>query len=165
MVITVRRAAESDFPHVKQVFCEANRFHAALLPHRFQVVDPIITPDGLAAVLTDEDAALFVAETDHHVVGIVLLRLMRNPEDPILRPRRYTNVDDIAVLESYQGRGVGRRLMRRALEWAKRQGAQDIELSVSEANQRVIALCERLGYERVARRMRRRIDGAEWADK
>jgi hypothetical protein len=46
MVITVRRAAESDFPHVKQVFCEANRFHAALLPHRFQVVDPIITPDG-----------------------------------------------------------------------------------------------------------------------
>jgi ribosomal protein S18 acetylase RimI-like enzyme len=159
MVITVRRATESDFPLVKQVFSEANRFHAALLPQRFRVADPIITPDWLAAVLVDGDKALFVAEADHQVVGVLLLRLMRSPEDPIFRPRRYANVDEVAVLESHQGRGIGHRLMQRAAEWAKRQSAQGIELSVAEANRRAIALYEGMGYETTRRRMAIRIDG------
>jgi ribosomal protein S18 acetylase RimI-like enzyme len=165
MVITIRRATESDFAPVRQVFSEANRFHAALLPQRFQVVDPIITPGWLAAVLAEEDTGLFVAEAEHHVVGVLLLRLMRSSKDPIFRPRRYVNVDEIAVLEAYQGQGVGRRLMQRALEWARQQGAQDIELSVSEANRRAIALYETMGYESVGRRMRRRIDSGGCADK
>jgi ribosomal protein S18 acetylase RimI-like enzyme len=68
-------------------------------------------------------------------------------------------VDEVAVLESHQGRGIGHRLMQRAAEWAKRQSAQGIELSVAEANRRAIALYEGMGYETTRRRMAIRIDG------
>lgn len=66
----------------------------------------------------------------------------------------------IGMLPEARGSGLGRRLMQAAIEAARRQGMERIELEVFASNTRAIALYERLGFVRegVKRRVRR-IDG------
>jgi len=86
------------------------------------------------------------------------VRVVASPEDPIFRRRWCVYVDEIAMTRSYQGQGIGRRLMERADQWAVEQGVNEVWLDVWEANEGAITFYERLGYETVRRRMSRGVD-------
>jgi ribosomal protein S18 acetylase RimI-like enzyme len=156
--LVIRRATGADFDQVSRVFSEENRFHADLLPEMLQVADPVMTREWFDAVLAGSEQALFVAEGSGEVVGVLLLRVVASPEDPIFRRRRCVYVDEIAVTRSYQGQGIGRRLMERAGQWAVEQGVNEVWLDVWEANEGALAFYERLGYKTVRRRMSRVVD-------
>ncbi len=66
----------------------------------------------------------------------------------------------IGMLPEARGRGLGRRLMTDAIQAARRQGLERIELEVFASNSRAIALYESLGFVRegVKRRVRK-LDG------
>jgi RimJ/RimL family protein N-acetyltransferase len=66
----------------------------------------------------------------------------------------------VGMLPEARGTGLGRRLMQAAIEAARRQGMERIELEVFASNTRAIALYERIGFVRegVKRRVRK-IDG------
>lgn len=53
----------------------------------------------------------------------------------------------------WRGRGVGRALMDRALEWASRSPLQKLALSVYAHNAPAIALYRKLGFEEEGRRV------------
>jgi RimJ/RimL family protein N-acetyltransferase len=66
----------------------------------------------------------------------------------------------IGMLEAVRGRGVGRRLMAAAIEAARKQGMERIELEVFVSNTRAIALYESLGFVREGlKRRARKLDG------
>ena len=146
MNISVRRALSSDFDLVGRVFAEENRFHAALLPERFQIAEPIMTRDWFTEIITHPQKALLVAENEHEIVGVLLIVIQANPDDPIFQPRRYGYVEEVAVAERYRGQGIGQRLMQKAHHWAVEQGMQEIELHVWENNQPAIVNSHRVNY-------------------
>lgn len=158
MDVLIRPATGADFDEVGRVFGEENRFHANLLPEIFEVAEPIMTPEWYEALLSDPDQTLYVAELEHEIVGLLLLREMANPDDPIFRPRRYAYVDEVAVAQAHRRRGIGRRLMEQALQWARERGLGTIELNVWAANPGAIEFYRRLGYGVIRHRMRREID-------
>ena len=163
MDITIRLASIADLDQVGRIFAEENRYHVELLPERFRVVEPIITHEWFASVLSTSTQALFVAEVDGQAVGVLLLREMQSPEDPIFRLRRYVTIEEIALSQPYRGRGIGRRLVKQAEQWALERGIGQIEVDVWERNQPAIAFYERLGFEPVRRRMQRLIPRREGA--
>lgn len=66
----------------------------------------------------------------------------------------------IGMLPEARGRGLGRRLMVEAIEAARRQGMERIELDVFASNTRAIALYESLGFWREGvKRRARKLDG------
>jgi ribosomal protein S18 acetylase RimI-like enzyme len=66
----------------------------------------------------------------------------------------------IGMLAEARGRGLGRRLMTEAIEAARRQGMERIELEVFASNTRAIALYQSLGCEREGlKRRARKLDG------
>lgn len=66
----------------------------------------------------------------------------------------------IGMLQEVRGRGLGRRLMREAIDAARRQGMERIELEVFASNTRAIALYESLGFQHEGRKRRvRKLDG------
>jgi GNAT superfamily N-acetyltransferase len=73
---------------------------------------PIITPESIVA------DTVFIAQVDAVTVG--WYRLLTGAETTIL--------DDLWVLPACMGRGVGRTLFTHAVEQARGQGAQAIEL-------------------------------------
>lgn len=53
----------------------------------------------------------------------------------------------VSVARDWRGRGVGRELMTRAIEWARRtEGISRVELEVFSDNARAIRLYERMGF-------------------
>jgi GNAT superfamily N-acetyltransferase len=100
--------------------------------------DPQIDPDlaDPAAVYT----ALWVALADGDVVGSIALRDLGTGELELKR---------MYLHPSQRGRGVGKRLLTTALEWARANGATLIRLDTSERMETAQRLYEAYGFERV----------------
>ena len=95
----IRTATKADFEGVGLVFAGDNRYHANLLPDRFQVADPIMTQEWYDRVLAEPTRTLIVAEADEKIAGLVMVSIFQSPDDPIFRPRRYAYVAELAVLD------------------------------------------------------------------
>jgi ribosomal protein S18 acetylase RimI-like enzyme len=108
----IRQATQSDFDQVGAVFAEENQFHTDLLPDRFQIAKPIMTHEWFDAILENNAQALFVAEHGEKIVGVLLIKLMTNPDDPIFCPRRYAYVDELVVAEQHRAKGINRVLVQ-----------------------------------------------------
>ena len=88
---------------------------------------------------------IFVAEADGAVVGYVTTRL-----DEFARIGRIPN---LAVTESYRGRGVASDLIRHAVEWMRGRGMAMAKIETLEQNQRGQSLYPKLGFVEVARQI------------
>ncbi len=62
--------------------------------------------------------------------------------------KRVCEIHEIAVLSEWQGRGVGRTLLFKALEYAKNRGRNLVELWVGIRNYRAIKFYEKMGFVR-----------------
>lgn len=60
--------------------------------------------------------------------------------------RRGAEIADLAVLPRFRGRGIGRALVERLLEEARRLGIPAVEIGADSGNRRALSLYERLGF-------------------
>lgn len=156
--IMIRRATLEDYQAVSTLFEQVDQLHADALPDLFQPSDgPARSQEWFAQIAASEDAALFVAEQQGILVGLVLCRVHNSPAFPLFVPRRYVHINDLVVHESFQGKGIGRLLMQRAHEWTKEQSMTDVELDVYEFNMPARTLYEHLGYQTMRRTMWHRL--------
>lgn len=156
--LTIRLATAQDFEQVGIVFAEENQFHADLVPEIIQTAVPIMTQEWYDDVLNDPNQTLFVAEMGAEVVGVALVELRNNIDDPIFRTCRYGHIIDIAVAAARRGHGIGRMLMERIHQWGHAQGISEIELQVWHRNDQAIGFYEKLGYQKWRHTMRFVID-------
>ena len=59
-------------------------------------------------------------------------------------------LDTIAVTENSRGRGIGKMMIQKVIQFAREQGFSSIKLSVINTNNREKLLYERLGFRKVA---------------
>lgn len=57
------------------------------------------------------------------------------------------DINQVAVVQSYRGQGVGRKMMHALLERLKQTGVKAVTLEVRAGNQPAIALYEALGFQ------------------
>ncbi len=107
----------------------AKGLHGEFVPRRIAYIK-----ENLAKV-DRSDSATFVAKTNGKVLGFV---------DPTIEDGK-RHISAIYVDPEAQGRGVGSKLMQRALEWHGR--GQDIFLEVVAYNQNAISFYKRFGFE------------------
>lgn len=103
------------------------------------------TVESNARVIRDmnraDNSLYLVAEIEGELVGILTL------EGAKRRNVRHTAVLGITVAKEWRGQGIGRRLMKEAIEWARGTGILTrIELHVFARNAVAIALYESLGF-------------------
>jgi ribosomal protein S18 acetylase RimI-like enzyme len=159
MGISIREATRDDYESICELYAEADAFHAEALPALFRVADgPARTEYFISHLIQDEDVALLVAEAGGELVGVVHVVERAAPDFPCVVPRRYAQVDSLAVKASFRRQGTGRSLMEEARRWAAGRGLPRIELTVWEFNQGAMALYEELGYETANRKMWRSTD-------
>jgi RimJ/RimL family protein N-acetyltransferase len=112
----------------------------------------------LRAVRRHPDAAVFVAETESRVVG--RLSVARDPH-PASR-----HVADLGLMVAvgFRGRGIGRALLERAVEWARSAGVRKLELHVFPHNEPAISLYESFGFVREGFRRAHYRRGTDYVD-
>lgn len=157
--VLVRPAAAADRPAVTRLRRLAERTHARLMPDYFRAA-PADAPGAWqpgegpwSTVLLAERAE----KKDRAVVGFVAVKVVVTPRDPAMVPRRRAHVEVIVVDEGHRGAGIGRTLMRAATAWAREREAEEMVLTVWADNAAAEALYAALGYQPIARILRRRI--------
>ena len=162
MQLRVRLAQSADYHAACRLWAEADALHARERPERFRPTDqPARSRRLFDAHLADTDQALFVAEVDGDVVGLVRVQALERaevPDVPALTPRRYAMVQELVVAQSHHRRGIATRLMAEAHRWARDRGLTQVELSVYQFNHPALRLYSKLGYSPDSRRLARKLD-------
>ncbi len=157
--IHIRPATRLDVPELRGLRAQVHALHARLLPDFFRLED-----NGGALVLErDPWAEILVAcagdKADAQVRGYIVMRVVDTPWDPSMTPRRRAQVEILVVDESHRREGIGARLMTEASRWARGRGAVEVVLTVWTDNREAERFYESLGYEPIARVLRRSTEG------
>src|SRR5262249_57318991 len=91
--------------------------------------------------------ALWTAEEGCVATVYVVGFFSDRPDNPFRQPRRWCEIDQIAVDPAWRRRGVGRMLMQAALDEARARGSSDVELSSWAFNTDAHALFRSFGFE------------------
>jgi ribosomal protein S18 acetylase RimI-like enzyme len=159
MDIHIRAATPQDYEAVLPLFDEIDAPHRQHHPERFQEPQgPARERDYFLAVLADERHGFFVAEINSELAGFVHVIMQETSPFPIVRPRRFAQLDAIVVKTAYRSQGVGHLLMAQADTYARAHGAESIELGVYEFNRDAQDFYRGLGYTTFCRRMGKRLD-------
>ena len=135
--LAIRSPSEGDIPALLALerVCFDTSYYR---PHRFSRSQFMFS-------LRNPDAILFVA-----VQQTVLLGYIAGFQGH--RGRHGTaRIESIAVSTVARARGIGRNLMRRFLQEARRRGRRRVTLEVAEANERAIQFFSTQGFKRVCR--------------
>lgn len=146
--ISYRRATIDDILTVCELGQILNMVHHSARPDIYANATAEFARDKShwLASLTGEDRAMFLAEHGGTAIGFITVQVMR-PTSPLLQPSIFGRIGSIAVLEQLRGHGVGRALMRLAEEWARKNGAGDMRLTVWAFNEQAVGLYQELGYD------------------
>ncbi|HXJ23665.1 MAG TPA: GNAT family N-acetyltransferase [Polyangia bacterium] len=148
----LRRGRHDDWPGAEALLREVDDLHAALAPSFFR--------SGPRAelewrrLLSDPNAVAVVAVEQNPagpLVGMVAARVYDTPAEPAMLPRRRAHVETLVVAARCRRRGIGRRLLIAAGDWARARGAVEIVLTAWEGNEAADAFYQRLGYRVLSR--------------
>jgi putative acetyltransferase len=155
-VIDVRPAEPADAPALVSLAAEVGREPGGWLLTTETWRSATDERRYLRAVRRHADAAVFVAVDGEKVVG--RLSVARDPHPAS------AHVADLGLMvaASHRRRGIGRRLLDRAVMWARQSGVRKLELHVFPWNEPAIRLYETFGFVREGhRRGHYRRDGAD----
>jgi ribosomal protein S18 acetylase RimI-like enzyme len=83
-------------------------------------------------------SSVYVAVLAEQIVGILVLF----PIDKTL-----IEIKNIAVLETHQGKGIGKKMLAFAFSEAKEKGFQDIQIGTANSSIGQLALYQKMGFE------------------
>jgi ribosomal protein S18 acetylase RimI-like enzyme len=107
-----------------------------------EAVQSLLRLLSLRAEVTTQDTPTWVAESGGRVVGMVTLCVFKT----LTGPKAY--LDHLVVAPSCRGQGIGRALVRHAIEQARVAGASRIDLTASDEKEAGRALYESLGFHK-----------------
>jgi ribosomal protein S18 acetylase RimI-like enzyme len=156
--VRVREAALGDAGALTELRRQAERTHARLMPDYFREAPadaagswtPGRGPWSTVLVAT-------LAAGRGNVVGFVAVKVVVTPRDPAMVPRRRAHLEIVVVDEDHRDVGIGTALMQAATGWARERGAEEMVLTVWSDNAAAEALYRGLGYEPIARVLRRQL--------
>ena len=142
----IRRANKNDVPFLNKLLIQVCSVHSEGRPDLFKRGAKKYTDNELIALLSDENKPIFVAENNGEVVGYCFCELQPRGGN-IFHDRTTLYVDDLCVDEACRRQGIGERLYRYVVEFAKSKGCYDITLNVWSLNEKAIAFYEKLGLK------------------
>ncbi len=101
----------------------------------------IPTRKELEEILANEDTALFIAK-DKAIVGSLTLVFYRIPTGGKVW------IEDVVVDTNARGRGLGKKLMQFAMDYATKQGYTKIDLTSAPEREAANQLYQKLGFKR-----------------
>lgn len=101
----------------------------------------LITLDRLQVLAASESTRLYLAKEGGHIHGMLSLVVISIPTGT------KAWVEDVVVDDGARGKGVGKSLMRHALEQAKKLGAKTVDLTSRPSREAANKLYQSLGFE------------------
>jgi GNAT superfamily N-acetyltransferase len=140
----IRRGVTTDVPAITELWKEFMDFHASR--EKYFALAAGADAEFVEFVRTccpRETAGLFVAEAGGQLVGYCLAVELDRP--PVFQIKHVVEVMDLAVTARWRGRGVGARLVEKALAWARSRSSGGVEVRVATSNEQALGFWRRIG--------------------
>ena len=99
------------------------------------------SPQALQALIESPSAELWVVKDNERVVGMTTLNFLHRAMGSV------GCVDDVVIDEEYRGQGLGKKLMEKVIEAARKRGARHLGLTSRPAREAANKLYQKLGFE------------------
>lgn len=142
----IRSATLADREGLSRLTAEVHKLHREARPDVYMEFDPEQFRKEISDTLYRPDSILLVAEEEGELAGMALLTL-RQPPNPILKPRLYAFLEELSVGECFRGQGIGTALFTAAKEQALKRGAVSLELQVWSFNEAALRFYEKMGMK------------------
>jgi GNAT superfamily N-acetyltransferase len=149
MTIRIRRAEGVDSPLIAALSAQVWLDTYCVDGINLAVANHILstfTADAMAAKLADPNQQVMVAERDSKLLGVLTLR--RNAICPCDKTLRH-ELDGVYVTRHSHRQGIGGRMLARAYDLARRDGARSLWLTVWYRNARALAFYDALNWQRI----------------
>jgi diamine N-acetyltransferase len=158
MKFILRSAAQEDYDSLGMLYAQGDSYHAQALPQIFRPFEgPARYREYFEMILANDSAAIFVAELQGTLVGMIHSEVRSAPDLPLFVPRHFVYITDLVVSEHFRHQGVGLALVERVHQWTRDKGLTEVELGVWEFNTPAQILYEKLGYQTTRRIMSKRL--------
>lgn len=101
-----------------------------------------LTDEDLQGILASKTTHLFVAKVEGNIVGMTTLVTYRIPY------KHKAWMEDVVVDSQYRGKGIGSKLIREILVFAKQKGFNAVDLTSNPRREEANQLYQRLGFEK-----------------
>ena len=117
----IRRATQEDIPAILRLLEQVLAVHHQGRPDLFREKGTKYSGPELAQMLGQADAPIFVLEESGRVAGYLIGQMIK-ADGAAQVPVTTFYVDDLCVDEAARGKGIGRKLMEYARDYAAAQG-------------------------------------------
>jgi ribosomal protein S18 acetylase RimI-like enzyme len=146
MSIEIRAGRSGDEGRLAVLNGYVHELHVARRPDHFKATELADVAVWFGAVLGNPDARIWIAEQGDEAVGYLVALLHRRSENPFCHPRRWCELDHVAVAEGSRKQGVARALVEHAIADVRADGIFDVEVSSWSFNNDAQRTFERLGF-------------------
>lgn len=146
MGILIRRARVGDEQLLARLNGLAQAIHVAARPDHFKPTGAAELAGWYLSLLQEPAARVWIAEADGAAVGYLVAIFRSVPANPFCRPRRWCEIDQVAVEPAWRRRGIARELVRTAAVEARDEGMRTVELTSWSFNERAQETFRRLGF-------------------
>ncbi|MCC7570979.1 GNAT family N-acetyltransferase [Candidatus Micrarchaeota archaeon] len=136
----IRKIRVEDIDEVVELFDALGKEHLTLYPNRHMYkLDRNANENWKSYVLNDiflsKEKEIFVCELNDVLCGYVTIEIRKRP--PIFTIKEEAYISDLYVLDRYRGEGIGKKLVEKAIQWAKNKKVKNVSLEVEEKNKSV----------------------------
>lgn len=146
MAVTVRRTAKNDARLIAELAIKLFAQHSEYDSRRFAEVASVEGAEKFyGRQIEAEDAAILVAEFENKIVGFAFLQYEAMNYSALLVNAVWLH--DLYIDEQVRGQSIGKALIEKSAEVARKLGADKLMLSVAAKNEIAKSFFERKGFK------------------
>ena len=145
VLLLIRKAENKDIPALQALLKQVGNVHHEGRPDLFLPDTCKYNEQELRQLLTCDETPVFVAVEQDEVCGYAFCRLTKSYGNGAFVEHKALYLDDLCVLETCRGTGVGKALYQYVLQFAKGQGCYHVTLNVWTCNPTAVKFYEKMG--------------------
>lgn len=145
MDIQIERTKDHDM--ISKLNESVQTLHHKLYPDNFKKFDLKSVTKFFKGILTSDDSYAFLAKIDSEPVGYILCMVKTRKENEFQFEKEMLYVDQISINEKFRKKGVGKKLMEKALDLAKELQLSEIQLDHWVQNEEAGNFFKQMGFE------------------
>ncbi|MBH0231474.1 GNAT family N-acetyltransferase [Halobacillus yeomjeoni] len=154
MDITLREARLADYQNMLELYKELDDMHRMEYPELFIEPEGEVRPfEYIQKQIEEDDKYLVVAETADRIIGFAECAVMESSSFPVLRKRKWVELNSLVVRKGDQGMGTGKMLLDRVVMWSRERKINRIELQVYTFNSGALDFYKKKGFQNLHSRM------------
>jgi ribosomal protein S18 acetylase RimI-like enzyme len=147
--MNIREANSDDKKQIASLFSDENDHHYDLQPDVFNNLSEseILPENWFENILNNDTRFIFVSEIETQIVGLIYFTIHQVLDDPLCKQKNWIYIEEMAVLKSYRGKGIGKELLDFVETYAKQVKAESIRLDVWENNEDAVYFYKSNGFQ------------------